>query len=390
MKILYIQHAGDFAEAYKRLVKNNEKENYYGQRYSVDAVVQQARKNHDVMVLILKAEEYKIKLEENLIAVGLDKNESNYGLIEDQILGFSPDAVILRTPDYKILRFLRIKGIKTFPIFADSFENTPLWKLRSQFKKKMLARELKSKSIQWVSNHQINAAKSLKNLGVNSSKILPYDWEHLDNPSNWQKSIPNNLLEKTIVIFYAGSISYSKGVFDLISAMGEMHKTGRDFKVRIAGKGDTDKLLRESRELGLEEKLEILGLIDHDEVLSNMNKADLVVVPSHHSYPEGLPMTIMESLMVHTPVVASDHPMFVGRVGLQGSVMFFEEKNPKDLSDKIISICSNIGLYKQMSSNAKLEWKGLTLELKWADMINQWISEPGIDFSQFSLANLKT
>ncbi len=182
MKILHIQYAGDFSEAYNRLIKNDGKENYYGQKYSVNSVVQQARSNINVMVLTLKTEGYRVELENNLIAVGMNTHKTDYTLIENEISQFSPNAVILRTPDYSILRFLRKRQINTLPVFADSFDNVPIWKVKTKLRNFMLARELKSKSIEWVANHQINAAKSLKNLGVNSSKILPYDWEHSDNP----------------------------------------------------------------------------------------------------------------------------------------------------------------------------------------------------------------
>lgn len=385
MKILYIQYAGDFVEAYNRLIKNNGKENYYGQSYSVNAVVQQARNNIKVMILVLNTEGYRADLEKNLIAVGLNKNRDDYRLVQNEILSFLPDAAILRCPDHRILKILRKNCINTFPVFADSFERIPPWKIRRQFRKLMLARELKRKSIKWVANHQLNASRSLQNIGVNANKILPYDWEHADNPSNWKKPIHNNLSQKKIVIFYAGSISISKGVFDLVKAAKEMLNSGREFIIKIAGKGEIDKLLKLSHDLRVLNNIEILGAIDHEKVLSNMNTADVVIVPSHHSYPEGLPMTIMESLMVHTPVIASDHPMFVGRVGLRGSVAFYREKDSKGLCDKILLICSNADLYKKMSSNAKLEWEDLNLKLKWAEMINEWISNPAVDFSQSTI-----
>ena len=54
MRILYIQYAGDFAEAYERLIKKNGKENYYGQQYSVNAVVQQARNNIEVISYLIE------------------------------------------------------------------------------------------------------------------------------------------------------------------------------------------------------------------------------------------------------------------------------------------------------------------------------------------------
>lgn len=80
--------------------------------------------------------------------------------------------------------------------------------------------------------------------------------------------------------------------------------------------------------------------------------------------------------------------MFVGRVGLKGSVAFFKEKDSNDLAEKIVSICNDLKLYEEMSNNSKLEWNDLNLELKWADMINFWLSGQDHDLSRFSLKNI--
>lgn len=385
MKILYIQYAGDFAEAYDNLINKNENENYYGQKYSVNAVIQQARQGNKVLVLVLKTGGYRIELERNLIAVGLSEENRDINSIKSEIEKFLPDRVILRTPNHNILKYLRENNYKTLPVFADSFERIPLFKLRRRLYRYLLGRELKNKFYKWVANHQLNASISVKNLGVNSKKILPYDWEHSDRPSNWKKTIPENLLTKELVIFYAGVISERKGVFDLIRSAKFIIDSGRGVIVKIAGKGDTDKIRSLVAELGLGDRVQLLGLIEHGKVLTNMNTADVVVVPSHHAYPEGLPMTIMEGLMVQTPVIASDHPMFLGRVGLRGSVVFFKEKDAEDLGEKILSICSNPCIYRDMVSSAASEWNDLVLELKWADLINNWINYENFDFSPYSL-----
>jgi glycosyltransferase involved in cell wall biosynthesis len=387
MKILYIHHAGDFCEAYERLIQKNGAENYYGQKYTVEAVVEQARKGHSIMILVLNATEHFIELEKNLLSVGLGEKAQKETAIQSYITSFSPERVILRTPNVKILRFLRKNKFNTFPVLADSFENIPWYRIRSFTTKFLLAFELKKTAIKWVANHQINASLSVKKLGVEPSKILPYDWVHPDNPTNWNKEIRDDFQRKEIELFFAGMISPAKGIWDLIKAASYLKEFDRNFAIKIAGRGDTDGLLQYAKELGVDKNIQLLGLISHDDVLKNMNKADLVIVPSHHSYPEGLPMTIMESLMVHTPVVASNHPMFVGRVGSKGSVTFFKEQDAKDLAKKILTICADKNLYKNMSFNASDEWEELNLELKWSYMINEWISNLNTDFSMHSLNN---
>jgi len=381
MNVLYINYTGNFAEAYKRLYLDNGKENYYGQKYSVDTVVKQARSGKTILVLLLKTNGYKKKLEENLESIGLQEKKSDKEKIKQIIDDFCPDCVILRTPNIKIFRYLRKKKIPTFPVLADSFERTGF--IRGRLYNLQLSHELRNHSIKWVANHQINAALSIKNLGVPPKKILAYDWEHNSTPEDWIKKIPENIEFKIINIFYAGMISEEKGVFDLIRSIKYVINAGRKITVRLAGKGDVDFLYKLTKDLKIRDQIKFLGLIEHEKVLEEMNNSDIVVVPSRHSYPEGLPMTIMESLMVHTPVIASDHPMFVGRVGTKGSVEFFHEKDAKELAEKIMITCESIESYQNKCINAPLEWYDICLEFKWADMINKWIEDPQYcDFSK--------
>lgn len=373
---MYIQYAGDFTEAYNRLIVQKGKENYYGQKYSVGAVVEQAKKGLEILVLTTKLKQSKKELQERLTATGvMASSRKYYKTIFNMIKEFSPDHVILRMPDVRILRFLRKKKIPTLPVFADSFE-MPMG-LKGRLMYKILSLELRKSNINYVANHQINAAKSLESLGVNSSKILPYDWEHEFDPSSWMPHISSDLSKKEIQIFYAGSITESKGVFDLIKSLRVVQKKGRNVHLKIAGAGKIELAKKIAKSEQVLQQVEFLGCVDHDVVLSEMNLADVVVVPSRHSYPEGLPMTIMESLMVQTPVIISDHPMFVGRLKSGSAVEFFHETDFKELAEKIIMICSDVDEYNKRCKYTIIEWHKLNLELKWADMINRWINNPG-------------
>jgi glycosyltransferase involved in cell wall biosynthesis len=387
MNVLHIQYTGDFKESYERLVINHGKENYYGQRYSVNVVVEQARRGLNVLVLVLKSDGYRAQLEPNLESIGLNWGHTDYQHVQKIIDDFSPDRVILRVPDVKILRYLRKKKILVLPNFADSFEYKSI--LKGRLYRFQLAYELKQESIRWVANHQINAALSIRNLGIRADKILAYDWEHDAKPEDWRKTIPSDLATKPINLFYAGMISEAKGVLDLIEAVKYVRESGRLIQVRLAGRGYDSSFDEFAKKLNIRDCLEFLGLIDHDEILTNMNAADLVVVPSRHSYPEGLPMTIMEALMVHTPVVASDHPMFVGRVGKRGAVQFFHERDALDLAKQIISVCGNLEEYRERCINAPREWHDICLDFKWGDMVNAWIDRPmDCDFSASTIDKL--
>ncbi len=379
MRLMYIRYAGDFLADYKRIFLNNGKENYYGQKYSIETVLEQENKGIDILDLSIKVDiAYDEVIRKRLRVVGLNGNIDDVHKIIDD---FSPDKVILRTPNVKLLKYLRLKKIPTFPLFADSFSQKPLYRVRSRINNFNLAKELNHKSIDWVANHQLNASKSLMEIGVTSTKILPYDWLHSDLPENWLKSKKVKLYEQKIKLFYAGQLTVLKGVYDLIDSVSIIKSKNRSVNLKIAG-NINEKIKAEILNKNLTNEIELLGKISHDQVLENMHHSHLVIVPSHYDYPEGLPMTIMEGLMTNTPVIASAHPMFVGRCDRYGAVAFFQQKNSVKLAEKILAIMSDDETYWDMQKNTANEWHNLVINLKFAEMINAWIEIPNSEFLQ--------
>lgn len=372
MRLMSISYAGDFLNDFKRIFEQQGKENYYGQKYSIETFLDLANSGYELLDLSLHVSKgYNEMINPRFQVIGLNGNLQS---VQNIIKSFGPDKVILRTPDLSLLMFLRHRKIPTFPIFADSFGEKPWYRIRSKLKQIGLSRELKHESIKWIGNHQINASKSLMSLGISPAKILPYDWLHSDIPENWLKEKSLGVAGKTIRLFYAGQISRIKGLYDLIDAVRMIKKQNRKIILVIAGR-KTEELINYIKQKNLNESIELLGVIDHDTVLEQMHCAHAVVVPSHHAYPEGLPMTIMEGLMTNTPVIASDHPMFVGRCDKYGAVTFFKQQNPNDIAEKILFLMQDDEHYYDVQQNTSKEWHHLCLDLKFADMINHWVND---------------
>ena len=105
-----------------------------------------------------------------------------------------------------------------------------------------------------------------------------------------------------------------------------------------------------------------------------MRKADLVLIPSRHEYPEGFPMTIYEALCSRTPIIASDHPMFQNFLIHRVNAMIFPAMNSKALAEIIQKVLSDATLYNSLSLAAPEAWKQLQIPVKWADMIHRWLN----------------
>ncbi|MBX2809017.1 MAG: glycosyltransferase [Cellvibrionaceae bacterium] len=391
INIVYIQYNGNFSEIYKKIFIDNGSEVYYGQKYALTAKVNQAEQGNQVTAIQCFAEDRDEYLRENLRAIGMDKNTFSYQRLKKILASLKPDRVVINFPDAKILKYLRNNNIPTLITLADSFQTVSYYRIKTQLKNFLLTSELKKPFFKWIANHQINASESVFRLGIDDKKIIPYDWEHTSTPADWNKKIPADIDTKTLALFYAGGDQVSKGVYDLVRSLQHIKNSGRTVLLSIAGTINDKQLEEKIQQYQLSDSVKLLGRIDHDLILHAMNAADIVVVPSHHCYPEGLPMTIMEGLMVHTPVIASDHPMFVGRVGKEGAcVQFFPEKDDRALAHKILTNCSDYTSYAELSKKAAAEWHTVTLNCKWADIVNTWIEAPdNCDFSEYSLHTYK-
>jgi glycosyltransferase involved in cell wall biosynthesis len=104
-----------------------------------------------------------------------------------------------------------------------------------------------------------------------------------------------------------------------------------------------------------------------------MNAGDVVVVPSRHEFPEGMPMTIYEGLSSRSPVAVSDHPMFRGRVVDRESVVVFRASSPSSLFETVRDLAADPGLYARLSAGAAATCAAFFGPLKWDQLVTRWL-----------------
>ncbi len=93
-----------------------------------------------------------------------------------------------------------------------------------------------------------------------------------------------------------------KGQADVIKAIGALKKRGIIFKYQLVGRGDPSKIQKEIQKHGVEDLVEIIGPIKHDEVFNFLKKIDIYIQPSKQ---EGLPRGLIEAMSTGCPSVGS-------------------------------------------------------------------------------------
>jgi glycosyltransferase involved in cell wall biosynthesis len=127
---------------------------------------------------------------------------------------------------------------------------------------------------------------------------------------------------------------------------------------------------------GLGDRVRFLGRVPLGMVGTHMRACDIVVVPSRHAYPEGMPNVIFEALAARTPLVVSDHPSFQGRLIDGESAAVFRAGEPQSLAAAITSLATDGALYARLSRNAAAALRGLYVGASWYTLVRQFLDDP--------------
>lgn len=366
MKLLFIQF-GDYREAYYRLSAGGE-ETYYAQKFTVDWVDKKAQELDYVGVCCVNSSRYAEVLPNKVHTFGMDCLKNGPAELIKLLNRELPTHLVCCTPYRPLLHWAVKSSARALPLLADSFNSSGL----RSWVRHLLLQNLLNK-FEWVGNHNLNASYSLQKIGVNPHKIIPWDFPSFITPHDYAPKTLTMPLEK-IRLVYIGNLIEAKGVGDILLALKTLINQGDQAELTLAGPSDPTVFVTASRKLGIDNAIHFLGRIPHRQAIELMRQSDIVVVPSWHEYPEGFPLTIYESFCTRSPLVASDHPMFLGKVISHQNGMIFKSRNPLDLADKIKELASNPLLYNTISLNTATAWQNLQISTKWDELLSRWLN----------------
>lgn len=376
IRLLIIQYAGDYREAVNRFALGGD-ETYYAQKYSVETVAEMAKSFDEVAVLCcLSTEPYDELLVNGVRAIGAGlfgkknlKNLMKKDLIK-LIEKYNPTHLVIMTPIRSVIRWAIQKKVKTLLTLADSFDAKTLI---NKIKNYQLVRLLNNKQIDWIGNHGTNSSFSLAKMGVKTNKIIPWDWPHNSTPALFSPKKPP---EKEAIwqYIYVGAIIETKGVGDILRAISILKSKGYSTALKIVGKGDIETYKNLAKSLKIDDCVEFLGLLPNKEIIPAMRRADTVLIPSRYEYPEGFPMTIYEALCSRTPIIASDHPMFSGKLIDENNALVFTAGQSESLANCMEKLISSPQIYINLSMSSYDAWNTLQIPVKKGDLINAWLS----------------
>jgi glycosyltransferase involved in cell wall biosynthesis len=103
-------------------------------------------------------------------------------------------------------------------------------------------------------------------------------------------------------ILFLGRLEAAKGVFELLAAGARLAPAYPALCLVFGGEGDAEALRKKAAELGIGERIELLGWVGPQQRDEQLARASVFCLPSH---AEGLPMAMLEAMAAGTAVVAS-------------------------------------------------------------------------------------
>lgn len=145
-------------------------------------------------------------------------------------------------------------------------------------------------------------ADEMQLMGIDKDKIhVIYNGVDHDKFSVQKASSPN---KPKNYILYVGNLKKEKGVVELLKGFAAITKMHPLITLVYAGPGKIgEELLQQANKLSLNNKVSLLGSVDHHQLPELISQARVLALPS---YNEGVPNVVLEAMACGTPVLATN------------------------------------------------------------------------------------
>lgn len=155
------------------------------------------------------------------------------------------------------------------------------------------------------------------------------------------KEFNGNGKNKKYDILFIGGNLHKKGIQELIEIISVIAKSRKDIKCVAVGRGEPyflEKMKRLIAEKGLNENIDIIDHLGHDELLLYYATSKLFVLPTHR---DSLPQVIMEAMASRMPVLAAPVGGIPEAIDHAVSGYLIEKDNINEYVERIIGLLNN-------------------------------------------------
>jgi len=219
----------------------------------------------------------------------------------------------------------------------------------------------------WLLREKIEAAEFVR-IGTQYSKsfllnytkktddnkfvVLPFgiNTKHTHVEADDVNKIVKQRDNKPIKILNVGRLEWQKNQALLIDSAIALHKQGVDFELQIIGAGALEKELKAQVDnSNISDKIILSGALQHDQVFTAMQQADIFVFPS---VSEGFGIVLLEAMSCGLAVIASDINGTKEIIQHEKNGLVFANKNGDELTTCLAQIISDTEKRHQLQNEA--------------------------------------
>jgi glycosyltransferase involved in cell wall biosynthesis len=182
----------------------------------------------------------------------------------------------------------RVKSL-WLKLLIKPFTGNIVWHATAQQEKEEILKQFPDARVEIIPN------------GIEFDKFQSY---HIMSSETFAQTFAKKNMETEKIIVSMGRLQKKKGFDILIDAFAKVAKVHPKAKLFIAGQDEEEgkNLQQQIEDLGLEEKVFLIGQIEGQDKIDFLANADLFALPSHN---ENFGNVYVESLAAGTPIVAS-------------------------------------------------------------------------------------
>jgi len=151
-------------------------------------------------------------------------------------------------------------------------------------------------------------------------------------------------------ILFLGQVEARKGIDELLEALSRLAARFPDVQLAIGGQGELDRVNKRAAELGVRDRVTLLGWITAERRRDELARAAVFCLPS---YAEGLPMAMLEAMAAGKAVVVSGVGGILDAVqdGVNGLVV--QPGDAQGLAEGLARILGDSALRRRLGVRAR-------------------------------------
>ncbi len=376
-RIAIIQH-GDYMSAL-RVRREDLPEPYAGMKTSV-AAIEELIANQEFILISLDGESHMSAHHQGIL-IGLPQHQLprfvprrlaaawQRSQVMAEIRRFAPSHILIRTSGQLAIDLLSYSAnhdARCMVIFANVFDPDAT----NRASARRMIELLNQPFVDRVANHLQPAVNSMIDCGLRSEKAVAYDF---DLPARVTTVEPKDLnTAKNCELVFAGNLVDSKGGADVVRAAAELHRRGLPVRLSVFGDGSDRKNLERIAATLPKGIVTFHGRSPNSVVGLAMRASTFVCVASHREFPEGMPMTLTEALASRSPVIASNHPVFVRAFQDGQGLRIVPEKQPHRIANAVEQLWNDPAEYRRLSESTTQALDRVKCSTVMSSLLKEW------------------